>query len=1300
MSTPPINFRYAIFIFSSAHDKDTFISHGLKVTKNKKKSASLEEVNSLVQIAIEGLKEHRQKKTESYDKLQKQFLTIKDYLVKIDDGSKIKDTPHQIYLKLFSEIETEIKELAALEVSHKEESLKKFSDEQLSKIAEELSEIATKLEGDHSSSGEAVSIISKVNHEYDSKLQEHKITYQETKIRLAKLAAQQYGLGNISHWIKRYGITDQKALIEIAKLAAQKNGLLVSRHIMDYGITDQNALIEIAKFAAQEDGGGTSQNIEKYSIKDQRGLIEIAKLAAQKNEGGKSSGLLGGTSKYIKKYGITDQNALIEIAKLAAQAHGAATSIYIENYDIKDRRALIEIAKIALKQNISSTLISIKNYGIDDQQALIEIGKLGAQIDARATSMNIEKLGIEDQNALIEIAKLCAQKDGGQTSNYIKYYRIEDDDALIEIAKLAAQDDGVYTSRYIKEYGISDKAVLAEIAQLAGPSRFIQNFGIEDQDVLIEIAKRGAREDAYGISSNIQNYNIKDQNVLIEIAKMAAQLDGEMTSQFIEDYGIKDQNALIEIAKVASEETGTIEHIQCYGIKNETHLLEIFLVGFKSIPHSALKNLKAYNFSFFKEVSQLTEKSSLGDIQKAFRWPEEFSPIFKELSQEKPDRDDINFFIYLGFKLHQNTPALKDPSTWGSILLYKDNRMRYELADAVFALDEKQAKFYKNISSPDYLRLPALFICLSSQNEQEAKGIHDILKDRREFRDGMLQKALLDALHPLILGHHFKNEEIASLLKKAMVGNIKANLFSIQGTLSCGGENRLRKEAQNPSPDLEAAYYFTFAQAIPIKPVKDFSIKYEQTFGRCALPSAPLIYAGKLHSLSKNERDKALVSLGDFIHSVLEQDFSKKRYESSVGLDKAAKVDHLKMVFGKKPSLEQDWRAEVEKPLEDYLLTPGKISFDTKKFLDEKIVRGEHLSKKKFPLVYEYLDNKDPLKEKALIENFQKHLKNIAEQAKEISLQKVNLRNALSSLEDIEKIETKDKLDIEKTNKVKAGRLFRVLLTAKKQFVGLRLIEESLNDMEKLNSEDPNFFKAIQVYVDRFKKAASTNPSNLTPEKEEQQRLILLQKDIIDLFNNDKVPLAQNLNNLIKIQGRLDKSDGEFFNDIQGIVESLQSQKKSYEGYTIINTDRFDLMLLCGTQVQGSCQRIDGTAYLNKCLLAYLLDGKNRLIAILDKDGNIVARSILRLLWDRQNDRPALMQETVYSNIPDESISVALNTFAKAHADKLQLDLYRYDKDGTASLQSFGSIAPWEYVDSAEGIHDRGEFTITQASKA
>ena len=1299
MTFPSINYSDAIQIFLGAQEKDSYITHSLTSTKDKKDGAPIEEICNLAEIVIKGLQsEIIEKKTENREKLQAQIKAVRNYLIKIKDTSKDREADylgsvkvgptvlgltHQIYINHFNKVEGELKELAALDdlIQREDDSIhekesKIFSDAELSEMIKNEDFDFQK----HGIKSEKTLIqIAKraiqLNTTTTSKfIQKFGIKNQEALVDIAKLGVLHHPYG-ICEYIQNYGIKDQIELIEIAKLSL-KNYPAFSEYIQNFGIKDPLAHIELAKFAAQQDGGASSQYIQKFGIDDQNALIAIAKLAAQHK----------GLSGYIQNYGIKDPKELIEIAKLAARHPSGDISNNIKNYGITDKGALIEIAMIADQHSPGDLCLYIQNYGIDNQETLIEIAKLAARHTA-TISRTIRNFGIKDPAAIIEIAKLAAHQNGELTSSMIQRYEIVDQGALVEIAKIAALGGNV--SYHIENYGIKDPVALIEIAKLsaqqdgARTSMDIQNYGITDKNALIEIAKLAVLHGGEN-TRIVENYRIDNQDALIQIGKLAAQQD-EWVPKYIKRLGIEDPQVLIEMAKLAAQKNGyrVSEDIKCFGIKDEIQLLEIFLLAFKNNPAGSLRNIENYNLPIFKGISKLSENSSLKDIQKAFPWPEEFSPIFKELGQEAPKKEDILFTIYLGCKLLQKPALLKNPEVWGSILQYKDDKMRYELADALFALDEKQVEFYREFSSPNHLHLPALFFCFSSQTKEEAKGYHDLLKDRREFRDGMLLKVLLDALQPLTVQHRFTNEENMRLLKTALKGHIQGNLFSIQGTLSCGGYERLKKEAQSESPDLDAAYLATFAQAIPIKPIKDFSIKYAQTFGRCALPSAPLIYAGRLRRLPKSDQEVAFPVLADYVESVLEGDYPKKRYEALRQLDKQSdKVDHLKILFDKQPSLKKDWSIDIEKPLEDYLFTTSdKISFDPKSFLNEKIKGGEHLPREKYPLLYQFLETNDSKISKGLAETLAK----FADSNKERARQKVNLRNALSGLDDIEK-------------QGKVLKMLGALVKAGHLLEDLPGIKESLSGIEKLDKSDPELLKKVQLYLDRFKKAAEACRLKLTSYDEEHQ-LLVLQKDLIDLYENETASLSDRLNILNKVQGKLEHSREEFLNDVNGIIEALKKQKKSLDRYTITNTDRFDLMLLCGTQVQGSCQRIDGDPNLNKCLLAYLMDGKNRLIAIKDKEGNIVARSILRLLWDKQNECPALMQERVYSNVLDASLKEALNKFALAQADRLGVAFYEADGTGDVSLDSFGGPAPWEYVDAAEGVYVYSKFTVEKTRR-
>ncbi len=166
----------------------------------------------------------------------------------------------------------------------------------------------------------------------------------------------------------------------------------------------------------------------------------------------------------------------------------------------------------------------------------------------------------------------------------------------------------------------------------------------------------------------------------------------------------------------------------------------------------------------------------------------------------------------------------------------------------------------------------------------------------------------------------------------------------------------------------------------------------------------------------------------------------------------------------------------------------------------------------------------------------------------------------------------------------------------------------------------------------------------------------------------------------------------------------LQKWQKNPEAkqlgeYTIHETDDPQDILLCGTEVMGSCQKVDGDPLMNQGLVGYLQNGQTRLLAIKDAGGRIIARRLIRLLWDEKGERPVLFLEKLYSNIVDPTLDKALIEQATQTAKLLNCPLTSLGLpspeygDYPSPLQSVGALAPCEYIDGAGGLKE-GPYTI------
>ena len=168
----------------------------------------------------------------------------------------------------------------------------------------------------------------------------------------------------------------------------------------------------------------------------------------------------------------------------------------------------------------------------------------------------------------------------------------------------------------------------------------------------------------------------------------------------------------------------------------------------------------------------------------------------------------------------------------------------------------------------------------------------------------------------------------------------------------------------------------------------------------------------------------------------------------------------------------------------------------------------------------------------------------------------------------------------------------------------------------------------------------------------------------------------------------------EFMNDVLGKIQLLNDPRAG-KGLRTIDTDDPYHLLLCGTDVPESCQRVDGDPQYNKGLLGYLMNGQTRLLAVVDGKGHILSRAIMRLLWD--GERPVLFLELRYGAPQYKRM---IENLAKAKAREMKLTLTSQSKANGVlygkGLHSLGGLAPYEYCDGVDCV-TRGAFTIPDA---
>ena len=218
-------------------------------------------------------------------------------------------------------------------------------------------------------------------------------------------------------------------------------------------------------------------------------------------------------------------------------------------------------------------------------------------------------------------------------------------------------------------------------------------------------------------------------------------------------------------------------------------------------------------------------------------------------------------------------------------------------------------------------------------------------------------------------------------------------------------------------------------------------------------------------------------------------------------------------------------------------------------------------------------------------------------------------------------------------------------------------------------------------------------PYSIENMKKTDQQIMRL----FEILCNTSVDITEKLTILKELSPLIDQN--EFKNDIDSLYMNLTETNKK-KNVLVVDSDHWQDLFLSGTEVLGSCQRIDGDPILNVCLMAYVLDGKNRILCVKDPiTGKILARCIFRLLL--KDDQVVLFQERIY---PSSCKYVELlNKLAEIRARELDLELFTCNTRDNLSLEKFtlkslGSCSPYEYAD-ASGGKTKGAFSIHMAKK-
>ncbi len=1062
---------------------------------------------------------------------------------------------------------------------------------------------------------------------------------------IAKFCMQEEG--EIIFYIQKLRIAEEEYRFELAKIAAEcGGGRKTASSIQKFGLTNPDHLFEIARLCAQMDGEGIALHVKKFGIQEKDRLFEIAKLCARQSG--------GRVALHIRNFGILEEERLFEIAKLCAQIDGRGTALYIGDFGLLEEDHLFEIAKLCAQQNGGGTALHIENFGILDEDRLFEIAKLCVLKDPEAAIDYIRPFCIAAPGCLFEIAKFCAQQNGGGTAKNIWNFGINDDGLRFEIAKLCAERDGGGTALYIRNFWINDEDLRFAIAKLCaqqngkGTALSLGSFDITGEGRFFEVLKLCAEQDGQAIAKLIQGLGITDPNSLFEIAKRCAKSNGGETALYIQNFGINDEGRLFEIAKLCAESdgVGTAKNIRGFAFGDRDCLFKVA----KICVLKAGRNVSYENFFFLTngECKELKHLSAWSMI------------VSQGFSDEEKELFSVEIFPLV------RTALCEEKHRFLIEAFSKEEKEMIESADS------------SKLTPQTITKLCGIQYLL---NEIKEKPIPEIMRntcvEALKYRNPQISQSYLWEICAYIQEDRDLGIYMSCLAgKKGPVEHLRLCMVMIaKWRVESDRSKELQKECENiRACVLQSRRFF-----------KNGKISLMQTW---LITCLALEYQTRLSAENKI-RLLALVTSGldrehpaedlhhrlFYLHCLVcmkQEEVLAKATLSSIENTTQYLSSLITSVLRKNPYLDF---GHIESFADKYLSTLGsmRVPLAWSTYAAQIRETGDANLQKAFQhAIVNVLEGTH--RETRYAEDSSPHITKIVEKHRDVwNRWKAPHRGTRVSLELFEE---------------KIPFSFQSYLRTKCNDGHLCRIGGSALDFLTAVIQDPSTAEEKQLECQEMA-AKSEDPC-------------LSSQDLLIRLYRENPSIEGILEKKEEIENAIGALIGyEIANDLRGLLEELTRNRQVQE-LLLIDTDDWQDLLLSGTEVSGSCQRVDGTPHLNKCLLAYMIDGKNRMLAMKEeRSGKIQARALFRILWDPEKEEPVLFLDRIYPSPCPPAYKKALEGLAKQRARSLGLRLYVQGMEvfESISILSLGSRAPWEYADAAGGVQPNGIFCIRNAQE-
>lgn len=283
---------------------------------------------------------------------------------------------------------------------------------------------------------------------------------------------------------------------------------------------------------------------------------------------------------------------------------------------------------------------------------------------------------------------------------------------------------------------------------------------------------------------------------------------------------------------------------------------------------------------------------------------------------------------------------------------------------------------------------------------------------------------------------------------------------------------------------------------------------------------------------------------------------------------------------------------------------------------------------------------------------------------------------------------------------------------AKKQQEYKQRIQLSKKDKtQQLNEEEKQKYEDIKRNIKEYREDHEAEIKRVEALRylDRIKKLSIEELELKSIFIDQKrIAFADVFKTLEEIFS--DKPD--FLSDIRRVRELLaEGNRQIFQGSRVSRsqltiTDRIDLEthVFIGEKPVESCQHYDGSDS-NFGLLSYISDPAIKIGQIWDENGNIIARSIFRLMEDG-NQNPQLFMERVYSINTHPKIKEAMIRLGVQKAKSIGIGIYtreeeykdltreRVSGEDKITLHSRGSRSPFAYTDAGGGKVPNGIFKV------